>query len=129
MSTRRVRTHYDNLKVAQHATNIEIRSAYRRLASRFHPDRNADPNAETWMRLINEAYQVLSDPHTRAKHDQWIALQANTSKALSGVRPAPRNHQAQAMENRQNHNLAIILCLYLIGMTFGFCSMAWLLSD
>jgi hypothetical protein len=71
-----VRTHYDNLKVLRNASSDEIRIAYRRLSQRHHPDRNPDdPDAPRVMSLINQSYQVLSDPVRRAAHDRWIREQ------------------------------------------------------
>jgi hypothetical protein len=69
-------THYDNLKVSRDAPPEVIRLAYRALASKYHPDRN--PNCEKsllTMQLINAAYEVLSDPEKRRRHDIWISTQ------------------------------------------------------
>lgn len=72
----RFRTYYDNLKVPRNASPEVIRGAYRRLSQKHHPDRNPDnPDAARVMVLINVAYQVLSDPAKRARHDQWIRQQ------------------------------------------------------
>ena len=69
----KVRTHYDNLKVARDAPPEVIRAAYKSLSQKYHPDRNAsDPKASRTMAIINAAYRVLSDPDLRKKHDQWI---------------------------------------------------------
>jgi curved DNA-binding protein CbpA len=72
----RFTTHYDNLKVARNAPLEVIRSAYRALAQKYHPDRYPDSaEATRIMGIINEAYAVLSDPQRRAHHDRWIAEQ------------------------------------------------------
>lgn len=68
-------THYDNLQIDPNATDAEIKAAYRRLSSQYHPDRNPDPESKHIMQLINRAYEVLSDPKQRAQHDAWIASQ------------------------------------------------------
>jgi hypothetical protein len=75
MTERRVRTHYDNLQVARNAMPEVIKAAYKGLAQRYHPDKNlaGRPESERVMRLINEAYSVLSNPLRRARHDRWIA--------------------------------------------------------
>lgn len=68
-----VHTHYQNLKVARDASADDIRTAYRALSRRHHPDRNPDnADAERVMAVINVAYDVLSDPVKRAEHDRWI---------------------------------------------------------
>ncbi len=70
----KIRTHYDNLKVARDAPAEVIRAAYRSLSQKYHPDRNpGDDNCERVMKLLNEAYQVLSDEQLRRQHDLWIA--------------------------------------------------------
>jgi curved DNA-binding protein CbpA len=69
----KVRTHYDNLKVARDAPPEVIRAAYKSLSQKYHPDRNpSDPKASRTMAIINAAYRVLSDPDRRRKHDDWI---------------------------------------------------------
>jgi len=65
-------THYDNLKVARDAPPEVIKAAYRALAQRYHPDVNPSSDAARVMKLINEAWQVLSDPAARRRHDEWI---------------------------------------------------------
>lgn len=70
---KKLRTHYDNLKVSQRATDAEIRQSYRRLASLHHPDKNSNSEASIKaMQCINKAYEVLSCPTARADHDKWI---------------------------------------------------------
>lgn len=74
--TKTVRTHYDNLKVARSAPPEVITAAYRALSKQLHPDKKPnDPNAAAFMRMINIAYEVLSDPAKRVAHDEWIANQ------------------------------------------------------
>lgn len=63
--------YYKVLGVPRSASADEIRSAYRKLAMKYHPDRNAgDKQAEERFKEANEAYQVLSDPQKRARYDQ-----------------------------------------------------------
>jgi len=58
------RKHYDILQVKPDSTGEEIQRAYRRLALRYHPDRNPSPDAASQMAAINEAYEAVkgSDP-------------------------------------------------------------------
>lgn len=70
-----VHTHYDNLKVTRSAPLEVIRAAYRAMAQKYHPDMNPAPGATNVMRILNEAWEVLSDPVKRAAHDTWIAEQ------------------------------------------------------
>lgn len=72
-------THYDNLRVAHNAPAEVIKASYRVLAQMYHPDRNKDPNAARNMQIINDAYNVLSDPQQRKEHDAWIGKQTGNS--------------------------------------------------
>lgn len=73
----RFHNYYDILRVERDAPPEHIRTAYRRLAQQYHPDRApGDPNAARVMTAINAAYGVLSDSAQRASHDSWIAARA-----------------------------------------------------
>jgi len=75
----RLHTHYDNLKVTRNASTETIRTAYKKLLQKYHPDRNpGDAEAARIMRIINSSYAVLADPIKRNKHDIWIAAQEQT---------------------------------------------------
>jgi hypothetical protein len=67
-------TLYEILEVSPKATQEEIKKAYRRLAMRWHPDRNPDSKAEAERRFkeIGHAYSVLSDAAKRAAYDKWL---------------------------------------------------------
>ncbi|MFC4638761.1 DnaJ C-terminal domain-containing protein [Deinococcus hohokamensis] len=64
--------YYDVLGVSRGASDADIKSAYRKLAKQFHPDKNAgDEKAAERFKEIGEAYAVLSDPEKRKLYDQY----------------------------------------------------------
>ena len=97
---RKLVTHYDNLKVAYNAPDVVIRAAYRALVQQFHPDKFPDRAvAEHRIKIINKAYEVLSDPDRRKEHDQWIADQSAHSannEAQEAVGEASKNRASAA---------------------------------
>lgn len=66
------RDYYEILDVHQQATETDIKTSYRKLAMKYHPDRNSgDKDAEDKFKEAAEAYEVLSDPNKRARYDQF----------------------------------------------------------
>ncbi len=66
------RDYYDVLGVSRNATATEIKSAYRKLALKWHPDKNKNKKeAETKFKEINEAYEILSNPEKKKTYDQF----------------------------------------------------------
>ena len=66
------RDYYEILGVAKNATEDEIKKSYRKLAMKYHPDRNPDDkNAEERFKEAKEAYEMLSDAQKRAAYDRF----------------------------------------------------------
>jgi molecular chaperone DnaJ len=63
--------YYDLLGVSRDADADSLKRAYRRLARQYHPDINKEPGAEDRFKEIGRAYEVLSDPQSRARYDQF----------------------------------------------------------
>lgn len=64
--------YYEVLGVSRDASDDEIKKAYRRLAMKYHPDRNnGDKAAEEKFKQVGEAYSILSDPQKRAAYDRY----------------------------------------------------------
>lgn len=61
---------YETLEINEKASPDEIKKAYRKLARKYHPDVNKDPQAEDKFKEINAAYEVLSDPEKKQQYDQ-----------------------------------------------------------
>ena len=61
--------YYQTLGVAREASADDIKHAYRRLARKYHPDLNKEPEAEARFKELGEAYEVLKDPEKRAAYD------------------------------------------------------------
>lgn len=93
MAAKTRRDYYTVLGVPRSASDKDIKSAYRKLARKHHPDINpGDKNAESQFKEIGEAYAVLSDPDKRKKYDRWghdfeKIEQAQAAGATYGGRP------------------------------------------
>lgn len=72
---------YALLGVTQDASDAEIKSAYRKMALKWHPDRHTDKGeeekkeAETKFKTIGEAYEILSNPEKKARYDEGIEIE------------------------------------------------------
>lgn len=63
--------YYEVLGVSKDATDDQIKSAFRKKAMQYHPDRNKEPDAEEKFKEVNQAYEVLSDLDKRANYDRF----------------------------------------------------------
>jgi len=72
MATTKKRDYYEVLGIGRNASDEEVKRAYRKLAVKFHPDKNPDdPHAEEKFKELGEAYDVLMDPEKRAAYDRF----------------------------------------------------------
>lgn len=80
------RDYYEALGVARNASDSEIKKAYRRMAMKYHPDRNpGDKEAEVRFKEAKEAYEILSDPQKRAAYDQFGHAGVDPSAGMGGA--------------------------------------------
>ena len=81
-----MRTYYQILRVGEKASAEEIKAAFKRLAVMYHPDRNPDnARAEEQFKLVNEAYQTLSDSQKKFIYDQRLYAQKSTHTYSGGA--------------------------------------------
>jgi len=90
MSGNGKRDYYEVLGVTRTSTDVEIKSAYRKLAMTYHPDRNPNnPDAEERFKEITEAYAILADAEKRSLYDRFgHAGVSGTSGSATGFDPA-----------------------------------------
>ena len=76
---------YDLLGVSKQATDSEIKRAYRKMANKYHPDKNqGDSGAEAKFKEVSKAYETLSDPQKRRMYDQFGEQGANMGGGPGG---------------------------------------------
>lgn len=82
------RDYYEVLGVSKNASDDEIKKAYRKLAVKYHPDKNpGDKEAEEKFKEISEAHEVLSDKQKRARYDQFGHAGVNGGAGFGGGNP------------------------------------------
>jgi len=109
--------YYVVLEITPAADTAEINAAFRRLAWRYHPDRNHAPGATLQFQDINEAHQVLTDPVRRAEYDdRW---QRRPNRQVHVTPPPARRHRRHWRRHR--HVRVILLAVGAL----MFVSSAW----
>lgn len=99
------RNYYDILGVSKTATDNDIKSAFRKLSKKYHPDVCKDADAEEKFKEVNEAYSVLSDPEKKQMYDRFGTVDPNEMRQqdpFAGFDPfgAMRGFQRGQMKER-----------------------------
>ena len=122
-------SHYENLKVTHDAPIEVIRAAYRSLVQKYHPDRNnGSETATQMMKLLNVAYETLTDLAKRQQYDVWIGSGKNdaagcrkerrsTPEAMS-AKPGSRRRRIR-LAGYERWYLLAILCIWVMVDTIG----------
>ena len=109
--------HYIKLGLSEDASPKEIKAAFKKLAVKYHPDKNAgDQNAEEQFKAINEAYQVLSNPYEKARYDiklQYGEPSVPPEYEYTPPRPGRREYAEAPVDYKQNW----IATAYAFGFT------------
>lgn len=98
--------HYQVLGVGRDADAHAIKSAYRKLAAAYHPDRNSSPTASQNFIAVQNAYEVLRDAERRTKYDEFLKTRTAPARAVTEVRTpeppaAPKGPKATAESRHQ----------------------------
>jgi len=94
------RGYYAILGVSHNANFLEIRKSYRKLAKKYHPDRNKSPLAEETIKKINEAFEILSDRRKRKQYD--LEASNNYSATDFTIEEKEENLTDQLQRNSSN---------------------------
>jgi DnaJ-class molecular chaperone len=93
------------MEVSEHANYREIRSAFRRLAKKYHPDLNNSAHAEEMIKKINVAFEVLSDKEKRREYDSMCF---NDNNRLPKQKEEKYNENENAMPVDQHELIALV---------------------
>jgi DnaJ-domain-containing protein 1 len=143
-----VADYYEILELNQSADSTQIRAAYKKLAMKYHPDRNPNnPQAEEMFKAINEAYHVLSDPLKKSRYDSRFYSHSSTTQEEAYWREFQRQQyerwqkakQWQAKPRRKTYafdahyfkiqGLAMLVFLVMAGICFTIIQTASYVID
>jgi hypothetical protein len=129
-----MKDYYAIIGVNKTASALEIKRAYRKLAVRYHPDKNPDAEAEQLFKEINEAYDVLSDTYKKNGYDYLISnnhhevVAAEESNAPRHRDPAYRRRKPSSVKYKsERERMFELMTAYLpqsiwaLKISFGFC--------
>jgi curved DNA-binding protein CbpA len=116
--------YYSILELTPNATSVQIKDSFKRLAKTWHPDRNSSSEAEERFKLLNEAYQTLSDPDKKAFYDaQLIAYYKRLHQQQEDRQAAQSEFEEQQKEEKQytfKYSILMLVGFVLIGIASVF---------
>ena len=107
-----LRDYYKILGVDKYASNEDIKSAYRSLARKFHPDINKSEDSVFWMQIINEAYEVLGDKRKKVLYDYVFFADSrfySHDKTESTFAPSSVSTQQTGFRNSFSHFIVSVI--------------------
>jgi len=93
-----IKNYYEVLQISRHSNQKEIKAAYRKLVLFWHPDRNSNPIALDKIKLINEAYEILSNEEKKIVYDTLfdeITNRMQVVKWVEGIQSEKYNSQEE----------------------------------
>ena len=125
--------YYQILGVSHDATQDQIKKAYRKQAQTYHPDVNKTPEAESMMKQVNQAYDVLGDANKRAQYDQYRSNPYSQGQPFTGQQQRQYHsqeemfeemfrqfYQGQNTQNRQSRRVVINPIGFFFRVMFGW---------
>jgi len=100
--------YYLILELEPNATKADVKRAYRRLANRWHPDKNRDDDTTDHMKLVNEAYLILNDTDARQRYNLQYSIYKNSQHSdtlnASNINTRTSSHGNDEVLNRWMKN-------------------------